>query len=40
MYGGTYLAGPRWAVGARKDVLTTLRTKLGGELTQLTGMNS
>lgn len=39
MYGGTYLVGPRWAIGAKPQLLKTLRTKVGGELQELRGMN-
>ncbi|WP_327679011.1 hypothetical protein [Streptomyces sp. NBC_00467] len=35
MYGGTYLVGPRWAVGGKPELLDTLRTKLGGEVVRL-----
>ncbi|MFD3486105.1 hypothetical protein [Streptomyces sp. NPDC058665] len=38
MYGGTYLVGPRWAIGAKPQLLKTLRTKVGGELQELRGM--
>lgn len=40
MYGGTYLVGPKWAIGAKPEMLKQLRTKVGGELQQLRSMNS
>nr|WSZ99823.1 hypothetical protein OH820_32935 [Streptomyces sp. NBC_00857] len=39
MYGGTYLVGPKWAIGAKPGVLKQLRTKVGGELQQLRSIN-
>lgn len=39
MYGGTYLVGPKWAIGAKSQVLKELRTKVGGELQELRGMS-
>ncbi|MEV0779615.1 hypothetical protein [Streptomyces sp. NPDC050428] len=38
MYGGTYLVGPRWAIGAEPQLLKSLRTTVGGELQALRGM--
>lgn len=40
MYGGTYLVGPKWAIGAELGVLKQLRTDVGGDLQQLRGINS
>ncbi|WP_240627649.1 hypothetical protein [Streptomyces scopuliridis] len=40
MYGGTYLVGPRWTIGAEPELLKRLRAKVGGDLRQLRGMNS
>jgi hypothetical protein len=40
MYGGTYLVGPKWAIGAKPEVLKQLRTKVGGELQQLRSIGS
>ncbi|WP_237285347.1 hypothetical protein [Streptomyces niveus] len=39
MYGGTYLVGPRWAIGAEPGLLKKLRTKVGGEVEELRGMS-
>ncbi|MFC8076818.1 hypothetical protein ACFUN8_14945 [Streptomyces sp. NPDC057307] len=39
MYGGTYLVGPRWAIGAKPPLLTKLRTKVGGEVQELRGLS-
>ncbi|MGP4003447.1 hypothetical protein [Streptomyces sp. 8N706] len=39
MYGGTYLVGPRWAISARPGVLAQLRSKVGGTIQELDGMN-
>ncbi|MFC8824281.1 hypothetical protein ACFT9I_02865 [Streptomyces sp. NPDC057137] len=39
MYGGTYLVGPRWAIGAKPPLLKKLRTKVGGEVQELRGMS-
>ncbi|MER5224918.1 hypothetical protein [Streptomyces flaveus] len=37
VYGGTYLVGPRWAIGAQPALLKKLRTEVGGELRKLSG---
>ncbi|MGW0827526.1 hypothetical protein [Streptomyces sp. NPDC002845] len=37
IYGGTYLVGPRWAIGAEREVLDTLREKVGGTIQKLRG---
>ncbi|MEU0523796.1 hypothetical protein [Streptomyces niveus] len=39
MYGGTYLVGPRWAIGAEPGLLKKLRAKVGGEVEELRGMS-
>ncbi|MFF0158136.1 hypothetical protein ACFYRY_11490 [Streptomyces sp. NPDC005263] len=39
VYGGTYLVGPQWAVGAKPEVLEKLRTKIGGTMQSLRSMN-
>ncbi|WP_330175101.1 hypothetical protein OG875_17150 [Streptomyces sp. NBC_01498] len=39
MYGGTYLVGPKWAIGAEPQLLERLRPKVGGELQKLRGMS-
>ncbi|MFD5893143.1 hypothetical protein [Streptomyces sp. NPDC060366] len=39
MYGGTYLVGPKWAIGAEPRLLKKLRTKVGGEVEALRGMS-
>lgn len=38
MYGGTYLIGPKWAIGAEPQLLKKLRTKVGGKVQNLRGM--
>ncbi|MGW7299492.1 hypothetical protein [Streptomyces sp. NPDC054829] len=38
VYGGTYLVGTRWVVGAKPEVLDDLRPKLGGEIRKLQGI--
>ncbi|MDL2078456.1 hypothetical protein QNN03_18640 [Streptomyces sp. GXMU-J15] len=38
VYGGTYLVGTRWVVGAKPEVLDDLRPKLGGEIQKLQGI--
>ncbi|GGX59725.1 hypothetical protein [Streptomyces fructofermentans] len=35
IYGGTYLVGPRWAIGGERALLDDLRTDVGGELRNL-----
>lgn len=40
MYGGTYLVGPRWAIGGKPELLAQLRTKVGGNLQKLRDMNA
>ncbi|KOG43624.1 hypothetical protein [Streptomyces resistomycificus] len=35
VYGGQYLVGPRWAIGAKPEVLEELRPKVGGTVRQL-----
>ncbi|MFE9452163.1 hypothetical protein [Streptomyces sp. NPDC006739] len=37
-YGGTYLVGSRWVVGARPEMLERFRPRLGGTVRQLRGM--
>jgi len=37
IYGGTYIIGPRWAVGGKVDVLKKLQPEIGGEIVRLTG---
>jgi hypothetical protein len=37
VYGGTYLVGPRWAIGAKPALLKKLRADVGGELRKLSG---
>lgn len=39
MYGGTYLVGPKWAIGAEPVLLKKLRKKVGGEVEELRGMS-
>lgn len=39
VYGGTYLVGPRWAIGARPALLKKLRADVGGELRKLSGIS-
>ena len=39
IYGGKYLVGPRWAIGARPDVLEKLRFKVGGEIKDVRQMD-
>lgn len=38
MYGGTYLVGPKWAIGAEPALLKKLRKKVGGEVEELRGL--
>ncbi|MEV7283827.1 hypothetical protein AB0O01_04530 [Streptomyces sp. NPDC093252] len=38
VYGGTYLVGARWVVGAEPGLLTGLRERLGGEVRELRGI--
>ncbi|WTT98169.1 hypothetical protein OHA64_13660 [Streptomyces sp. NBC_00076] len=38
VYGGKYLVGPQWAVGAKPEVLEKLRPKLGGTIQSLRGV--
>lgn len=38
MYGGTYLVGPKWAIGAEPALLRKLREKVGGEVEELRGL--
>ncbi|MFF2521064.1 hypothetical protein [Streptomyces liangshanensis] len=40
MYGGTYLVGPRWAIGGTPELLAELRKKVGGDLQKLRDMNA
>ncbi|MFF3333838.1 hypothetical protein ACFYWX_30540 [Streptomyces sp. NPDC002888] len=39
IYGGTYLVGTRWVVAAKPEQLGGLRSKLGGTVQQLGGVN-
>ncbi|MFE3248667.1 hypothetical protein [Streptomyces sp. NPDC059209] len=39
MYGGTYLVGPKWAIGAEPRLLRKLRTTVGGEVEELRGLS-
>lgn len=39
MYGGVYLVGPKWAIGAEPRLLRKLRTTVGGELEELRGLS-
>jgi len=38
VYGGKYLVGPKWAVGAKPEVLEKLRVKLGGTVQSTRGL--
>ncbi|MEU9735073.1 hypothetical protein [Streptomyces sp. NPDC048002] len=38
VYGGTYLVGTRWVVGAEREQLGPLREKLGGTVRELRGI--
>lgn len=38
VYGGTYLVGSRWVVGAEPETLESLRARLGGNVQRLRGM--
>ncbi|MET8824824.1 hypothetical protein ABZX40_18140 [Streptomyces sp. NPDC004610] len=38
VYGGTYLVGARWVVGAEPALLTGLRERLGGDVRELRGI--
>jgi hypothetical protein len=40
VYGGTYLVGPKWAIGAKPALLKALRTEVGGELRKLRGTSA
>lgn len=39
MYGGIYLVGPKWAIGAEPPLLKKLRETVGGELQELRGLS-
>ncbi|MEW1723224.1 hypothetical protein [Streptomyces sp. NPDC093109] len=38
MYGGTYLVGPKWAIGGKVEILNELLPEVGGELRKLRDM--
>ncbi|AXG77669.1 hypothetical protein [Streptomyces paludis] len=38
MYGGTYLVGPKWAIGGKVEILNELHPEVGGELRKLRDM--